>query len=367
MNLTEIAKILYRRWWVFVPVVILTAGAVLLTVALQKPRYEATAALLLAGPQIVGSEAPDPTPDETTPTFNPSIVAEIVEGDTTRARLDPVSESADYSVVVTSDGVLRVEVTDIDETTVVPTADAVIDQLTSVVEELNSTEDGPPASLEVLSLPSIAREQIFVGPDGDTVVQYFTSGSVLMRFEDEEPSLMPNPYSPSSGTLRVLQEVASTEAVVTSIQEQVGDETAEFDAVFQDRDAAPIMYAITRASTEQATMNALGLALSLLDTDLADRQEITGADPSTWLQFQRLAVSDEPEDVSGSLRRPIATVLVLGAVASVSLSVLVDTILVARSRRRDEEDSEPADEDEPGTLPASGFRVKPESKVSRLS
>ncbi len=65
MNLKNIFGALRRRWWAAGLVLGVTAAAVVWVVSSTADQYQATATLLLAGPEIVGLEG-QPAEDEAT-------------------------------------------------------------------------------------------------------------------------------------------------------------------------------------------------------------------------------------------------------------------------------------------------------------
>jgi hypothetical protein len=330
MSLTEIAQVLYRRWWVVVSVLVLTLVAVWLTISTDS-EYQATATLLLASPELGGSGQQVP---EAEPTFNPSVVVEIVDGDDTRVKLGSEFDISDYSVTATGENIIEVEARSDTPNAVVRTADAVVDEILLVVEALNADAPGTEAVAEVLSRPQLARERTVEDPTGAPVVEYYATGSVLVNGAGSIEAAVPNPYTASEGTLRVLVEVASPGQVRQSILDEVNHGDPGFELVFDSRDIAPVLHVVATASEPAAAMQTLNAVVAFLDGDLAERQVLAGADESTFVWFQRLAYPDRAEPATGGVLRPIATIVVLGVVAAVSLAVLVDTAIAYRTKRR---------------------------------
>jgi hypothetical protein len=327
MNLDQLARVLRRRWWVVAPVLLLTLVAGWFAVARANSTFQATATLLLASPDLSAADRGA----EEVPVLRPSIVAEIVRSDDTRVSLG--TGATDYSVTVTPEGILQVEATSETATGVVDTADAVIDEIVRVVEDMNEEDPGPDATLNVLARPSLARERTVLTASDDTKIEFFASGSVLMNVGEEAANGGAfNPYTPSEGTLRVLAEVVSPERVRNSITQEVDDENAEFELVFDIRDVAPVLNVVATATSSDATMDTLDAAVAFLEADLAERQTLAGADESSFLWYQRLAYPEVAEVASGGLQRTLATILVLGCIAAISLAVVVDAIIERRKR-----------------------------------
>lgn len=340
MDLAELFKALKRRWLIAVPILAVSLVAAIVVVTSADSDFEATASLLLAGPELLGSA--DQASHGGIP-LNASVVAEIVEGDETRAGLGVVDESTDYSVDLSGDGtIIQIEAFSATEEGVVPTAEAVIGSLVDTVAELSAdleSEQVERIDFRVLSVPTTVRERTVFDSTGEGRVEYYATGSVLLRIDDPEP-VADNPYTASGGTIRVLQEVA---AAPTTRREVLADiEGADFAVTTQSRDSAPIIYVTATGPEADSTLEALDAAMAFLDEELVQRQEVTGAPESDWLVFQRLYVPEEATELAGNVRRPLVAILGLGAVAAVSLSVLADALLNLRQRRR-EESGEPGD------------------------
>jgi len=372
MRLSPIAAAMRRRWWVVAGVMLITVFGVIWTVT-TNARYEATAILLLASPAITGAES-DQVPDEDDGSasdpavaddqgdgtaLHPAVVVEIAESDNTRESLGLAASDVDYTITATENGIIRVETVADVESRLVATATTLIREIERIVAELDTADPLRTAAPRVLSEPRFVRQRTVVEADGTSRTEFYAVGSVLVEIDETLAAAPLNPYIASDQTLRVIEEVASTTPVIEAIREEVGDEEAEFEIVFQQRDAAPIVHVVASAMTPESTMSTLDAALAFLDADLADRQARAGADESTWIFFQRLALPTEAVTPEGSLRRPIATIIVLGLIAATTLAVLVDSlttywidprrrrfVAVVYKKNEDLDESEHVDQDE---------------------
>lgn len=325
MNLKSIAAIVRERWWVVAAVVALTIIGLVWTIS-ASTRYEATAILLLAGPTIGGDAPAEPAEGESAVALDAAVVAEIAGGDTTRTSLGPSADGVNIEITASENGIIRVETVADTSGALVGVARSLMVEIERIVAELDEADPLRSAETRVLSEPRFVREREVVETDGTTRTESYAVGSVLLDIEEPLASPTENPYTASDATLRVVEEVVSTDQVINSVREEVGDNEAGFEIVFQQRDAAPIAHVIASATTEESTMATLNAALAFLDGDLVARQERAGADESTWISFQRLALPTDAKVPEGSLRRPIATIIVLGLVASITLAVLVDGV-----------------------------------------
>lgn len=329
MNLRSVYEALRRRWWVVAPILLLTAGGIIWVSSEANAEYEATAILLLAEPRVAGTdtggEPENGTVDEDGAILDPSVVIQIVEGDATRSNLGASASTIDYTVTEVGEGVLRVEATSSSPDSVVAVVNTVIGEVDRVVQELDAADENRSATTRVLARARVPRQRTTLNEDGEGETEYYASGSVQLDITDT--SGLQSPYTASAGTLRVLEEAASTPTVTESIREEVDDPRARFELDYQLRDAAPIVHVIATGSSPESTMGTLEAVLGYLDADLAERQALTGAEESTWVEFQRLAMPEEAQSPEGRLRRPIVTILVLGFLAAASLAVLVDALM----------------------------------------
>lgn len=360
MNLRSVFEALRRRWFVVVPILLITAGGVIWVSSESNAEYEATAILLLADPRVVGTDTGGLTDTETGAVddggamLDTPVVIQVVEGDTTRSRLGLTADAVDYTVTEVGEGVLKVEATSPSQDSVVEAANTVIAEIDRVVQELDDADESRTADMRVLSEARVPRQRTILNEGGEGETEYYAAGSVQLDIAQDMSSLQ-SPYTASAGTLRVLEEAASASRVTESIREEVGDAQARFELVYQLRDAAPIVHVVATGSSPETTMDTLETVLGYLDADLAERQAVTGADESTWIEFQRLAMPEDAQTPEGRLRRPIVTIIALGVVAAASLAVLVDTLL---SQRRQLSPTMENDRSETGEVAESAGRTR---------
>jgi hypothetical protein len=346
MKLNAIAEAMRRRWWAVAGVMLITVFGVAWTVS-ANARYEATAILLLASPAITGAadgiadegdgSALDPdagVEDEGDGSaLDPAVVVEVAGGDITRESLGLAATNVDYSITASENGIIRVETFADSESPLVEAATTLMNEIERIVTELDTADTLRTAETRVLSEPRFVRQRTVVEVDGTSRTEFFAAGSVLLEIDETLATPPENPYVASDQTLRVIEEVASTDPVIEAIREAVGDREAAFEFVFQQRDAAPLVHVVASATTPEATISTLDAALTFLDADLADRQAQAGAAESTWISFQRLAIATEAQTPEGSLGRPVATIIVLGLIAATTLAVLIDSLATSRSKR----------------------------------
>lgn len=329
MDIMDVLRAIARRYWVVLPILIVTFVGAALVVTNAIPTYEARATLQLVDPTELGRAEPQTASSQFADT---RVIVEVVLSDTTRTSLGK-DASADYTVSLSDNGkIISVQAFG-DQDAVVPTASAVIGAISGIFadveEDLGETTK---ASFEVLAQPTQARERIVtVGPDV-TATEYYALGAVLVDFQETDP-IAANPIGAGEGTLRALEIVAESASIKRSefdIDPEEGTRDYSIDLIPR----TSILTIDANGTSSEETIELLGDVSQFLEAKLDQRQAATGADESTWLEFETLAADPEGERVSGNLRRPLLTVLGLGVVAAVSLAVLADNLLNLRSERR---------------------------------
>lgn len=328
-----IFRILLRRWWVVVPTLAVTAGALMLVLTQVEPEYEANASLLLAGPEL--TQGTQPEGETGTTELSATIVAEIVQGDSVRDQLGGDS-LADYRVEVTGDSILRVVATSDSQGTPVPTVQAVLQAIEEVVATRQQELDVPPEMVprvDVLSEPTQARASTAPDGQGGTLEVYEATGSAAILTDADTAGAGGNPYTASGGTLRVLQEVAQSPQGRTAVYEGVAS-PEPFTVHMENRDMAPILYVTAHGENPNGVMQTLERAVAFLNGELADRQQRAGVDEDRWIRLETLSMPAGAVEMSANLRRPLLTILGLGLIAAVSLAVLADSLIAYREQRR---------------------------------
>ena len=88
------------------------------------------------------------------------------------------------------------------------------------------------------------------------------------------------------------------------------------------------------ASEEVSALTAFDAAFERLQTELRDRQRLTGAPSETWLAADLLTRPDRAEQQPGSQTRAMLAVGVLGVVAAICMAVALDVVIEPRRQRR---------------------------------
>lgn len=325
MDIIEIARTVFRRWYVVVPVLMVTGVLVFAVASNAEPTYETSGSFLLADAALVGgSEQPGVT-------VTPQVVGEVVQGDAVRQRVREQGGTADYEVAVeNAEGLMRITATGESEQAAVTTVQVVTEEIQRALAE-RQAEAGTPeqrrGTVEVLSSASTAR---LVVPDGaeDEAAGYVSTGALKVNLPDDTGG---NPYAASlGGTTRVLEEVMQSPQVR---QEITGERSADtYEVTMLPRDTAPILNLAVTSASAQGAMDTYDAVADRMATELRERQELAGARPASMLTLQPLSVPAGVTVAGGELRRPLIVIVGLGLVAAISLAVLVEG-LATRARR----------------------------------
>lgn len=90
----------------------------------------------------------------------------------------------------------------------------------------------------------------------------------------------------------------------------------------------------TLASTPAESAETLAVSITLLQAELARRQERAGAPPESWITSEILAITDQPAQLLGSKVRATAGVAVLGLAAAASAALIAEAFGIGERRRR---------------------------------
>lgn len=327
MDVIEIARTVLRRWYVMVPVLLVTAGLAYTIVSTAESEYETTGSFLMTDVAMAGQGA-----EGASVSLSPQIVAEIAQGDEVRQTVTEAGGAADYEVVAGSEaGLLRIQAVGSAEQSTALTVQLVIEQIDRLLaerQEAAGIPQGGRSSLEILSSPTTARQEVAETAEGEEVTGYVARGAVRMTGAGSQGT---NPYAASyTGTIRVLEEIMASPQVRAEIVAAGGRPT--YEVAMRQRDTAPIIYVVGRSTSPQASMETFSVVLDRLRTELRERQELAGAPASAMLVLEPLSVPTTPMLIGGELRRPLIVVVGLGLLAAVSLAVLVEG-LATRSRR----------------------------------
>lgn len=342
MDVIEIVRTVFRRWYVMVPVLLVTAGLAYTVVATAESQYETTGSFLLTQASLVGGAQETGT---TQVSVSPSVIAEVVQGDSVRELVVAEGGTADYDVSAGEEGLVRVRATGDGEQATVLTAQIALEEIQRVLAE-RQDQGGIPeqrrVTAEVLASPSMAQRQVVDVDTEEEAVRYVARGTVRFVGPTDQGA---NPYAASlSGTIRVLEEVLQSPQVRREVQ--ADGAAGVFEVGARPRDTAPIIYVVGRGTSPDMANQTFSTAVDRLRGELRQRQEIAGAVSASMLSLEPLSIPTGAALIGGELRRPLIVIVGLGLVAALSLAILVEG-LASRSRRSRRDDGMFGQVDEP--------------------
>jgi uncharacterized protein involved in exopolysaccharide biosynthesis len=162
-----------------------------------------------------------------------------------------------------------------------------------------------------------------------------------------------------TGAAAALVQVLDSDAVV---QEVLADAAVSGYTVGGNPANGAIIDISVVASEEVAALTAFDVAFERLQSELRDRQEMTGAPSETWLAADLLTRPDRAEQQPGSQTRAMLAVGVLGVAAAICMAIALDVVIEPRRHRRSTAVAPAADEtstDEPAVAAAPSVLPTP--------
>ena len=140
-------RVLVRRWYVIVPMLLMTALGGWLVTSMMEPEYESTASLVLLGPNMGKEGAVNPYLDfggshETTA----FVLASNLSSETVVERLYEAGATGTYLVTASGGPIIGVQATGRDEAEAMRTGQVVVTAVTDELRVLQERAGGPPES-----------------------------------------------------------------------------------------------------------------------------------------------------------------------------------------------------------------------------
>ena len=314
MDLLTIIRIVFRRWYVTVPILIVTMVVAFAVQSATPPQYAATGTVMLEEPQFDPSRLP-------TSVVNSSVLIdrfeaagalnEVVVGGT---RLVPqISDMSSIELLAGGD----------DPGDVAQSVERAMEWLASEAEALQDEHEiwDDERLRPVILTPRIATEQ---QPDGG----YQATGVIALR---DPAAGTGNPFSAGGATTSVLQAVLTSDAG----RERVNERTVSGVGftLSTARDNAAIIDITTTGSDRQGVLEGFEVVADVLAEELDARQARAEVPTSRRLEITVLAAPARVVDTSPPLSRAVAAVVALGGLLALGAAIAVDGV-VARRRSR---------------------------------
>jgi F0F1-type ATP synthase membrane subunit c/vacuolar-type H+-ATPase subunit K len=343
--------IFLRRWYVILPGLILAVVAAWVVNDRAIPEYETAGTLMLAmapdaeeddgdsDAEPEAGEGADPPGSESVAgvAMSGRVIAEVVQSDAVRLRLLEEGLGAQYTVEYMDEGsLLEVQATADAEEEAVLTAQAVVDELDAEIESRQDDaglEGEDRMAAEVVAEPSAAVLQETEEDDGTLTTQYVSRGVVAMVDMASEETA-PNPLGANQESAQILANVMNNDAK----RDQVAEHD-DFDySVGQDRqDAAPFLYVTATGPEPDGVLETYSAARAAIEAELESRQEDAGVEPESRVVIETISEPTEVEDIGGDGIRAALTVLALIAALAFGVALLVESVVNALARRREQE------------------------------
>lgn len=324
MDILTIARSVFRRWYVVVPIV---AGALAVAFYMNStipPQYEAQGQILLASPDLDPSNLPRSFVDL-------GELAGLLVTDAVQAPLLAGDASIDVSA---SGDTLALVVSSSSPTDSRTTNQNIIAWLGEQVEDRQADEDFEAGERLVLQSATQAIEDADE-PLSDDEAEFGGAASVdgaelatTIQLDDPAARVV-NPFGASNQTARVLTVAIQSDEGRRRVAERSGPGVS-FSLGQDARDAAAIMTITTVGADPQAVLDAFDHVTAELRTSLADREARAEVPPTRRTRIEPIAAPQSVIDVSPPLDRSVAAIIGLGGLAAIAVAVMIDSIAARR-------------------------------------
>lgn len=323
MDLFDIARMLWRRSYVVLPIGAVTLAVALLVQVNTPPEYEATGFLQLQTPEL------DRADDPTSATIDPVALSQGIA----------IEVDASFSVSPLEGQYFTInaaaETAEAAETAV----DQVITDLSGQITALQDTEGIPAAERADLrmAVPEVTLEV-------QENATYLASARMFLY--NAAATAPENPYRPDASTGRLLQVAAMGDAGQQRFDDLAGEEV-EFMVGQDSRDAAALLEVLTFGPDAQTVVDAFYDVQTLMAEDLAARQARADVAESRRITIEVLDAPLEATDVSPPVSRAVVGIIGLGGLLALGAAVGVESLESMRSGKgrdeTDDQDSPPVD------------------------
>ena len=317
MDILTIARSVFRRWYVVLPIVVGAMAVAFYISSTIPPQYEARGQILLASPDLDPSNLPRSSVDLSElagQLVTDAVQAPLLVGDTSLE----VSASGDsLSLVLRSSS----------PTDSLASNQNVVAWLNEQVEDRQ--EDGGFEPDERVVLRSATQELGEEGalPDGesDGGAASADEATVATTVQIDDPAArVVNPFGASNQTARVLTVAIQSDEGRRRVAERTGPGVA-FTLGQDARDAAAILTVTTIGADPQAVLDAYDHVTAEIRASLAEREERAEVPPTRRTRIEPIAAPQTVSDVSPPLDRSVAAIIGLGGLAAVALAVMLDS------------------------------------------
>lgn len=319
MDILTLIKVILRRWFVVVPIILVTFALAFSVGSSIRPEYGMSGTVLL-------TSASDGTPADTdsVPIVTAPLLAEILRSAATVKRMTDAGAVVPYVVEVDpSTSILRVTAAGRDGPPNIRTVEIVLENLEKELRLLEETAEVPPrnrAAVRFLSRPS--------GQPGAGLP--FASGSAF---------LVPlgvgrtNQFAANGYTTRILTELMLAAESRRAVFERAGG-VVKFSLSAAQRDAAPILTISVRGADPRLTESAYEAVVATAGDILDDQQGKAGIESSDRTRLVPLNQPAGATETPSTAVKSVATVVGLGSIGAATAAIVVESLMAGRARRR---------------------------------
>lgn len=306
MDVLEVLRVGWRRWYVAGPVLIATAVLAFLVLTRAPSEYGAEGSMMMVGQ------------DGDASSLLPEVLSELAEDGTTRAEILTDAET-DYSVTVLSSGILQVDAVAPKAQLAVGVVADVLDAMASIHAEHQATVTAAEASVfRTLRVPDRATAE------GDGV--FVAQGSARV----ESPAGSTAALS-EEAMRHLLVEVLGGAEVRTAVRAETGQQEEVQYRVDTDR-STPVLRISALGEDPVAVTETVEAVMTQSQRQLRNLSALAGVE-DTEARLEVL-VAPVPQVRSNSVMKSILAVLAVGTAFAFGLAVLVEGWAQSRVRRR---------------------------------
>ena len=322
MDLISLMGVVFRRWRVTVPILLLTLGIAVAVQQSTDPVYEAKGSVVVAAPQTNPATAPANVAD-------PAVIARAVRSSEEAAALTSGGSGVQFTFDSGLEELLQIVVTGQNPEAVRQAADTLVNLSVELVQA-RQVDAGIAEVERIQAVPVPDGTRITeTDPDGDDVPTYTITTDVV--FEDPAEGVE-NPYSASPVTARLLEVATQSDAGRQQVAARTSGEI-EYSVVQNENDRAPILEVITSAPTREQALSGFEEVVEVVAEELDRLQERAGVLPSRRLSIEVLAAPQTVRDVSPPISRAVAVTVALGFLLALAGALLAENLAVRRQRR----------------------------------
>lgn len=300
MDLFTLIKVVFRRWYVVLPVLAATIGLAYQVQTTVPSEFQANGWLVMQPPDLEGAGG----------AIDPVFLSQGIElADGAQYTVSPAEEGR-FGIAVSADSAGAAE----DGIAVVIAA---LDEAIASVQEANDVAPAQRQELRTES-PDVVAE---VQEDGTYVAQ---AGMYLYN----STPITPNPYTLSEGTATLLQVTVNGQTGQRRYAELAGPGVGFTLGLGDD---GGLLSVLTFGSDERQVVEGFDHVGTLANETLDQLQDEAGVDPSNRLTVE---VADAPlaaSDVSPPLNRAVAGILALGGLLALGLAIGLESVMRRRA------------------------------------